>query len=144
MQTNFMVYYSKMNNVHAGDLRDISSVSSKNNREHDITGALVQYQGYFVQVLEGSRADLSILLSNLMRDPRHSQIILAVWDDLEERHFGEWSMEVVQLGREAEPLIAGYGFDRLFDPAQMSGRELWEFVYTVAGPEAQENGFVAA
>jgi hypothetical protein len=66
------------------------------NPERGITGLLVFGSGVFFQWLEGPRDNLLQLLSRLHMDPRHrDMVMLEESEEIRERLFPDWSMELV-------------------------------------------------
>jgi hypothetical protein len=74
----------------------IIQTSQRNNPAHDITGLLVFGNGVFFQWLEGPRAEVSKLMDNIKRDPRHTSVVeLSTSEEIRERVFPDWGMELV-------------------------------------------------
>lgn len=77
-------------------LRQIISVSRRNNAIHGITGLLAYGSGLYFQWLEGPPQALQHLMDRIRRDPRHdSLVILGANFDEPERVFPQWDMEPV-------------------------------------------------
>lgn len=61
-----------------------------------ITGLLVFGSGIFFQWLEGPRDNITQLMANLKKDPRHLDVVtLSATEELRERLFPDWDMELV-------------------------------------------------
>ena len=87
-----LVYYSQRNPSEDLDIRGLIQVCHRNNSRAGITG-LLHYSGdYFLQVLEGGRAEVSAIYHRIARDKRHINIILISCTDARERLFPTWSM----------------------------------------------------
>lgn len=83
----------------------IIETARRNNPRDEITGLLVFGGGIFFQVLEGPRDAVRRLLGNLRSDARHADIvILNEADDVDERLFPTWDMELVEAGDISEVL----------------------------------------
>lgn len=68
----------------------------RNNPAHGITGLLFSGGGLFLQWLEGPRASILRLLQVLEADRRHHDIVvLSRSEEIRERLFGDWDMELV-------------------------------------------------
>lgn len=65
----------------------------KINQLNDITGVLCSGEGIFLQVLEGERSAVNKLYANICPDPRHTEIELLHYEEIEERIFFLWSMD---------------------------------------------------
>lgn len=77
----------------------IVAVSDRNNRQNDVTGALVLADGRFLQVLEGGELDIEQTLCRLLRDPRHTDLKVLQRRQVEFRYFVDWGL----VGAEIEP-----------------------------------------
>lgn len=74
----------------------IIAVAQRVNPVKGITGLLVFGSGIFFQWLEGPREHVTQLMSNIRRDPRnHSIIPLGESEEVRERLFPDWAMELV-------------------------------------------------
>lgn len=61
-----------------------------------ITGLLVFGSGIFFQWLEGPRDNVTQLMANLKKDPRHEDVVqLSAVEEVRERLFPDWDMELV-------------------------------------------------
>lgn len=105
-------------------LESIFERSRSNNLEHGITGVLCVYEGgnVFLQALEGSRAEVNALYGAIVRDPRHRDIVLLDYAEIDERLFGGWRMGSVDLGRVNVGTILRYSEKATLDPYAMTGR----------------------
>jgi len=75
----------------------IITYARQHNLAHGITGLLVFGGGVFFQWLEGPKDNLRHLLANLRKDPRHESIVLlSESEEIRERLFPEWDMELVE------------------------------------------------
>ena len=74
------------------DVADILDVSSRNNAEYRITGALTYCGDSFVQILEGPTEAMDWLMERLHNDPRHRDLDVLDRISIRERAFPEWSM----------------------------------------------------
>jgi hypothetical protein len=98
--------------------------SQKYNLEHGITGILCTYsQGnVFIQVLEGSRAEVNTLYAAIVRDPRHRDVTLLDYAEISERRFASWRMGSVNLNRVNLSIILRFSESPVLDPFSMSGQ----------------------
>lgn len=62
------------------------------NSENDVTGALLAWEGGFVQILEGSQATIAVLIDNLRCDCRHRSMQSLLTEFRSERRFSRWAM----------------------------------------------------
>jgi hypothetical protein len=75
-------------------LTAIVDVAITENKLHSITGILFFEQGYFGQILEGTRGAVEETWSRIQQDTRHYNIELLGIDEIETRRFPEWSMKL--------------------------------------------------
>lgn len=73
-------------------LIDIVGASDRNNRRDHLTGVLMRCEGRFLQVIEGTRADLDRLMKRLDGDTRHAGIRILSDEPIESRLFPDWGM----------------------------------------------------
>jgi hypothetical protein len=79
------------------DVTAIHRTAAHSNALEGITGLLIFNGTHFLQIVEGAPQAIDDLLDRLHRDPRHHGI--EIRDDrlVEERVFGDWSMELVRV-----------------------------------------------
>jgi len=83
--------------VETAAVDDIITHARRWNPSYGITGLLVFGSGVFFQWLEGPRDNVRQLFANLSKDPRHESIVLlSENEEIRERLFPEWSMELVE------------------------------------------------
>jgi hypothetical protein len=91
-------------------LADILRVSRANNDAAGVTGALVLYDDWFAQVLEGPEPAVSALYARIRADPRHDTVELDSRVDAGARLFGRWAMALVaEHHRPDTPLVSTAG-----------------------------------
>ena len=70
----------------------IFRISIANNRRDGITGCLAQPDGHFVQVIEGQKSKVDLLVARIKADPRHEEVtVLGEWT-VRQRLFIGWAM----------------------------------------------------
>jgi hypothetical protein len=67
------------------------------NAAHGITGVLCQGQGLYLQVLEGERAEVNRLYNRILQDPRHHDVQMLSFEEIDRRRYPDWSMAHVVL-----------------------------------------------
>jgi FAD-dependent sensor of blue light len=105
-------------------IKAICETASSRNSGQGITGVLVTQQGQelFLQVLEGSRADVNSLYGSIVRDLRHRDVTLLLYEDIEQRRFSNWRMGMVDLKRLHLGTILRYSDRPVLDPFAMTGK----------------------
>jgi Sensors of blue-light using FAD len=82
----------------------IFSVARARNKKVGISGALMIFDDWFVQVLEGRERAVRSLYDRLHRDVRHDRLALVEAEEVGGRTFGRWAMAKV-AEEEGEPDI---------------------------------------
>ncbi len=96
--------------------------SHRNNPRRGITGLLCYASGVFVQVLEGGRDEVCDLYNTIVRDDRHSQVRMLVYEEIAERRFGSWTMGQVDLKAVNPSLLLKYSKTADLDPFAITGQ----------------------
>jgi Sensors of blue-light using FAD len=76
-------------------LGEIFATARRNNKDLDVTGALMISDGAFVQVLEGDEAAVRALYARISADDRHQDVTLLKEQSVDGRTFGRWAMAKV-------------------------------------------------
>ncbi|HEY0716506.1 MAG TPA: BLUF domain-containing protein [Streptosporangiaceae bacterium] len=88
------------------ELGSLFSTARSNNKQQDITGALLVYGDWFAQVLEGREEPVRALFATIEQDGRHDSVSV-IQSGPAGRVFGRWSMARVSAEGEPDiPLIA--------------------------------------
>lgn len=90
------------------ELGALFSAARSNNKEQNITGALLVSDDWFVQVLEGDEAVVRELFAHIEKDPRHDSVSVVDAQTVDARVFARWAMAKVSAedGKPDIPLIA--------------------------------------
>jgi hypothetical protein len=103
-------------------LDDILEQSRKNNPALGVTGLLCVSDNLFLQVLEGGRDEVCELFNAIVRDERHQQVRLLIYEEISQRQFGTWTMGHVSIDRLNPSLLLKY-FRRVeLNPFECSGQ----------------------
>lgn len=76
-----------------GLIARVNSSASASNL-HCVTGVIFFDQGYFGQILEGTRGAVEETWSRIQKDSRHYDIELLGNREIDERRFPQWSMKL--------------------------------------------------
>jgi hypothetical protein len=118
-----LMYASRANgSIHHDELVAILKKSRINNPARGITGLLCCSDSVFLQVLEGGRTQVSALYHRIAADPRHHDVVLLSYEEIEERSFAGWSMGQVNLNRLNPALLLKYSEAAVLDPYAVSGK----------------------
>jgi hypothetical protein len=89
------------------DLPIILVQAREHNQKEGISGLLLFHEETFVQVLEGHKPSVELLLKKISSDPRHQNIKLLFQKDTEEKEFDDWAMGFVDV-RLLPPKAGGF------------------------------------
>ena len=105
----------------------IIATARRHNPEYGITGMRVFSGGIFFQWLEGPRDNVLALMARLKADTRHEDVIqLSVVEEVRERLFPDWDMELVSAEHISEVLLDAQSSATDPQNAQGLGRLLTE------------------
>jgi hypothetical protein len=100
----------------------IMEQSRKNNPDQGITGILCYSDDLFVQVLEGGRDEVCELFNTIVRDDRHRNVRILVFEEIDERRFAGWTMGKVNIAKANPSLLLKYSKKATLNPFNCSGR----------------------
>jgi hypothetical protein len=105
--STFRLMYRSRNKIPAdqrkAELGTLFTVARSNNKQQQITGALLIYGDWFAQVLEGAEAPVQALFATIEADPRHENISVIQSGMAGERLFSRWAM--ARVSEDGEPDI---------------------------------------
>ena len=107
--------------VSSETIESILDQSRKHNPALGITGILCQSGDIFMQVLEGGRSAVNELYNQIVRDPRHRDVVVLYYAEVSERRFGGWTMGQVNLSKVNPSTLLKYSEKPSLDPYAMSG-----------------------
>lgn len=93
MSINQVFYVSRASsNITIADVRNILSISQRNNRRLDLTGCLLYSGRHFAQVLEGREEVIISTISSVTTDGRNLDIRILLNRQIPLRQYPTWSM----------------------------------------------------
>ena len=134
-----LLYASRAIDTIGSDLiEEILSESRTRNPTHGITGVLCVCQSgnVFMQVLEGGREAVNRLYGNLLRDPRHRDVMLLDYAEISERRFAGWRMGGVDLAKVNVSTVLKYSEKPLLDPFATPGQVALALIEELIDTEA--------
>ncbi|WP_404385544.1 BLUF domain-containing protein [Caenispirillum salinarum] len=148
MNLHQIVYYSR--NTVGGDtrtmlqsLRDIVSVSQKNNARDDITGALIFDKTWFLQVLEGDATAITRTYDRIAKDSRHGEVTLMKKGPISERRFADWSMGGTMRSPEMQEIFLNHGIAGAVDPTKLNAATVVALAQDLKAFEAERKSGVS-
>lgn len=105
-------------------LEAILEESRSYNHEHGITGMLCSHEdgNGFLQVLEGSRDEINRLYNTIVRDERHTDVLLLAYEEICERKFANWRMGRIDLERVNPSVLLRYSERPVLEATSLSGK----------------------
>ena len=106
------------------ELAAILRHSRANNAKEGLTGALCLCNTgrLFIQVIEGGRDAVSRRYNRIVADPRHAEVTLLRYEEIDERRFAGWAMGQVNMSRLNPALLLKYSETATLDPYAVSGQ----------------------
>ena len=103
-------------------LDSILAQSRAHNPEAGVTGILCYGGTIFMQVLEGSRREVSSLYNRIASDPRHSDVEILLFEEITERRFSNWTMGQVNLAKVNPSTLLKYSEKSELNPFVVGGK----------------------
>jgi hypothetical protein len=100
----------------------ILAQSRSKNPAVGVTGLLCVAENLFLQVIEGGRDEVCELFNNIVRDDRHKEVRLLIYEEISVRRFGNWSMGQVSVDRLNPSLLLKYFRRAELNPFESSGQ----------------------
>jgi len=115
-----LIYTSRMTTpMSMTEIVQLLDSARSNNTREGLTGMLTFGSESFLQALEGPADAVNRLYEKLVRDPRHTRVMLLGYRPILHRRFSSWSMGFFAYGMDGSLARAGVAQDR-FDPESMS------------------------
>ena len=95
--------------------------SRRNNARLGITGLLCFSSDLFMQILEGGRNEVCDLFNAIVRDARHVEVRILLYEEIAERRFGGWTMGKVNVKKISPAVLLKYGEKAELNPFACSG-----------------------
>jgi hypothetical protein len=95
--------------------------SHSHNPALGITGVLCYGGDVYMQVLEGGRSAVNNLYNKIVRDSRHREVMLLLYEEIAERRFAGWTMGHVNLKKTNPSLLLKHSELPELDPFAVTG-----------------------
>ncbi|MGE0484577.1 MAG: BLUF domain-containing protein [Gammaproteobacteria bacterium] len=113
------------------DIQNILRTARANNDKLGICGMLSYQSRWFLQVLEGPRAEVNALFLDIAEDPRHDAVTIIAYEYVDEPLFGDWRMGYAADGGAVGHLLHEFGMER-FEPLVMSPLQALRFLHELS------------
>ena len=120
MQITRLIYTSKHKGLNGPMMQQIMLASRANNVRDLVTGVLIVGEGHLMQLLEGSRKNVSRCFMRIMQDKRHYDIQVISCGDVGQRLFQEWSMHLIKPSQIRKEILSNCDIGEQFDASSLS------------------------
>jgi hypothetical protein len=90
------------------DIDRLLEGARQRNRSRGVTGALLHYDGRFLQVLEGQAEAIDQCFGRIQTDRRHERITALYRAPIDAARFPEWSMRYVSSAGQADRAVSAF------------------------------------
>lgn len=104
------------------EIHAIMQQSHAHNPAQGITGILCHSDKLYMQVLEGGRNAINALYAKILRDPRHTDVVLLHYEEITERRYAGWTMGQANLAKVNASTLLRFCEIPEMNPHAMSGR----------------------
>ncbi len=118
-----LIYVSQANHIDFNQTKAILDVSSKHNKDNQITGVLIYGQNYFIECLEGSKQQVKALYKRIILDQRHEHIELISKEEIQDRYFDDWNFSLMNK-HIYDDMVQRHSDNGLFNPYSMRPEHL--------------------
>jgi len=108
--------------VNCASVQEIMQQSHAHNPHNGITGILCHSDKLFMQVLEGGRDAINALYAKILRDPRHTDVVLLHYEEICERRYAGWTMGQANLSKINASTLLRFSVLPEINPHAMSGK----------------------
>lgn len=132
-----LLYYSRASReMSLADLKSILDVARSNNQSLNVCGMLCYDKQYFLQALEGEREVVNELYLDIADDPRHDEVNIIAYDEVDKPTFPEWQMGYAGSSAEFTKLLKELG-QRDFSPDTMTMDQALQFLKHMSGSQTE-------
>lgn len=132
-----MTYSSRANpDVSAKDFNEILQQAQANNAANGITGMLTFNKDYFLQIIEGPRAQINHLLYGLINDQRHHDLQVIETRELKHREWAKWSMNYASPTEANAAIYLKYSTTVDFSPYLLSAESAHDLMSELSAQRA--------
>tara|TARA_R110002012_G_scaffold318732_1_gene537627 strand:+ start:2062 stop:2508 length:447 start_codon:yes stop_codon:yes gene_type:complete len=132
-----LLYYSRASReMSLSDLKNILGTARDNNNSIDVCGMLCYDQQYFLQALEGDRETVNELYLDIADDPRHDDVVIISYNEVNEHAFPQWQMGYAASSAKFSALLKALGQTE-FSPDNMTPEQAFTFLTEMAGAQTE-------
>ncbi|WP_269520298.1 BLUF domain-containing protein [Alteromonas sp. BMJM2] len=132
-----LLYFSRASReMSLADLKSVLESARKNNTNLEVSGMLCYDRRYFLQALEGERDVVNELYLDIADDPRHDEVTIISYCNVEKLSFDQWKMGYASSSAEFNKLLSEMG-QQDFLPAEMSEEQAFHFLKHMSKSQQQ-------
>jgi len=115
--------------VNFNTVQKISTVSYRNNRKRNLSGALIYDHRHFIQYVEGEWSVIAALREKIQLNTNHYEILTVTFGEIFQRRFKNWTMSYIGYDKYQQiiPALAMEGFN----PYIMEEERLLEIIKAI-------------
>ncbi len=118
-----LLYASRaVGKIDCAAVQNIMQKSHAYNPSNGVTGILCHSDKVYMQVLEGGRDAINGLYAKILRDERHTDVVLLHYEEICERHYAGWTMGQANLSKVNASVMLRFCDLPEIDPHAMSGK----------------------
>ena len=118
-----LLYASRaVGKIDCAAVQNIMHKSHAYNPHNGVTGILCHSDKVYMQVLEGGRDAINGLYAKILRDERHTDVVLLHYEEIAERHYAGWTMGQANLSKVNASVMLRFCDMPEIDPHAMSGK----------------------
>jgi len=96
-----ILYISRMKKENSKEyIKEMLKLFREKNRENNISGLMLYYEGNIIQYIEGNKKELYSLYNNINNDPSHYNITKVIDESIINRNFMNWDMCFKELNHD--------------------------------------------
>jgi hypothetical protein len=119
------------------EIPDLLKLIRPANAKYAITGILLYIGTSFVQVLEGATSQVDAVYARILRDKRHGNVTQLVREPIQERSFGDWTMDFATVGLVEAGELIGIAAN---PPSGLDAHRVKRLIAAVRQPSWQKKG----
>lgn len=127
-----LIYTSSVSeDFESSDVESILACAREKNKKNHVSGVLCFSSKHFLQCLEGSRAEVNRTYHEILKDPRHKNVVILDYKEIAVREFGEWSMGYIPASSISFEMNMRFSGSPEFTPYEMSGESAHQMLVGV-------------
>ena len=132
-----LLYFSRASReMSLADLKDILGAARNNNNRLNVCGMLCYDKQYFLQALEGERETVNELYLDIADDPRHDEVIIIDYQEVDSTAFPQWQMGYAGSSARFTELLVELK-QNSFSPADMTVEQAFTFLQKMSGAQSE-------